>query len=259
MRILMIGDIVGSPGRKAIKQILPGFKKEQNIDVVVANAENSAGGSGLTPAICDELVSYGIDMITSGDHVWKKKEIYDYLDMSSKIIRPLNYPSTNPGKGYNFIQTATGKEVAVINLLGRVFMEALDNPFQRIEEVIEDIRKRTNIIVVDFHAEATSEKIAMGYFLDGKVSALVGTHTHVQTADETILEKSTAYITDLGMTGPFSGVIGRNKVAIIKRFCTQMPTRFEMADADIRLNGAIIEIDENSGKALNIQRVVEKI
>lgn len=259
MKILMIGDIVGKPGRHAIKYVLPEVVKKNNIDLVVANGENAAGGSGMTPVICDELLSCGIDVLTSGDHIWKKRDIYDYIDLSSSVLRPLNYPDNNPGKGYTVKQSKKNISVGVINIIGRVFMEATDNPFEKIAGVVKKLQEEVNVIVVDFHAEATSEKIAMGYFLDGKVSALVGTHTHVQTADETILEKGTAYITDLGMTGPFSGVIGRNKNAILERFITQMPTRFEMAENDVRINGVIVDIDEETGKARSIKRVSKKL
>ncbi|MDD4201858.1 MAG: TIGR00282 family metallophosphoesterase [Candidatus Omnitrophica bacterium] len=259
MKILMIGDIVGKPGRDAIKHMLSGLIEKSNIDFVVANGENAAGGSGLTPVICDELFSYGIDVLTSGDHIWKKRDIYDYMDMSSSVLRPLNYPDNNPGKGYTVKQTKKGVSVGVINIIGRVFMNPADNPFEKILEVIKELSGSVKVIVVDFHAEATSEKIAMGYFLDGKVSAIIGTHTHVQTADETILEQQTAYITDIGMTGPFSGVIGRNKNAILERFITQMPTRFEMAENDVRINGVLIDVDEKTGKARTIERINKKL
>ena len=255
MRVLFIGDIVGSPGREAVKEIVPGLIKKKDIGFVVANGENAAGGSGLTPSICEELFSYQIDVITSGDHIWKKKEIVDYIVSSRNLLRPINYPKGSPGLGITVVSARSGDKVAVMNLMGRVFMEPIESPFTTSLEAIKDIKKQTPIIVVDIHAEATSEKIALGWHLDGKISAIVGTHTHVQTADEKILPKKTAYITDCGMTGPFDGVIGRKKEQILHRFITQMPTRFEMAEEDIRLNGVIIDIDSKTGEAISIERV----
>jgi len=255
MRILFIGDIVGSPGRKAIKNILPEVVGKEKIEFVAANGENAAGGSGLTPDICEELLSYGIDVITSGDHVWKKREIVPYITLSKNVLRPLNYPNGVPGLGATVAKTSKGNKVAVVNLVGRVFMEAVESPFTASKKEIELLRKETPIILVDMHAEATSEKIALGWFLDGMVSAIIGTHTHVQTADEKILPNKTAYITDCGMTGPFNGVIGRKKEQILARFLTQMPTRFEMAEDDVRLNGVIVDIDTKTGKAKSIKRV----
>ena len=255
MRILFIGDIVGSPGRKAIKNILPEVVGKEKIEFVAANGENAAGGSGLTPDICEELLSYGIDVITSGDHVWKKREIVPYITLSKNVLRPLNYPNGVPGFGATVAKTSKGNKVAVVNLVGRVFMEAVESPFTASKKEIELLKKETPIILVDMHAEATSEKIALGWFLDGMVSAIIGTHTHVQTADEKILPNKTAYITDCGMTGPFNGVIGRKKEQILARFLTQMPTRFEMAEDDVRLNGVIVDIDTKTGKAKSIKRV----
>ena len=255
MRILFIGDIVGSPGRKAIKNILPEVVGKEKIEFVAANGENAAGGSGLTPDICEELLSYGIDVITSGDHIWKKREIVQYITLSKNVLRPLNYPNGVPGLGATVVKTSKGNKVAVVNLVGRVFMEAVESPFTTSKKEIEVLRKETPIILVDMHAEATSEKIALGWFLDGMVSAIIGTHTHVQTADEKILPNKTAYVTDCGMTGPFNGVIGRKKEQILARFLTQMPTRFEMAEDDVRLNGVIVDIDTKTGKAKSIKRV----
>jgi len=258
MRILFIGDIVGRPGRNIIRAKLNLFRENEKIDVVIANGENSAGGSGLTPRISEELFEGGVDILTSGDHIWKKREIYDFLDENDTIVRPLNYPEGAPGKGVTVVNVA-GKEIAVINLLGRVFMDAVDCPFRSVQKEIEELKKRTPVIIVDMHAEATSEKVAMGWFLDGKVSAVIGTHTHIQTADEKILPNGTAYITDCGMTGPYDSVIGRKKEYILERFLTQLPTRFEMAESGIEMHGVIMDIDEATGKALSIERVQQKM
>ncbi|MFA5388567.1 MAG: TIGR00282 family metallophosphoesterase, partial [Candidatus Omnitrophota bacterium] len=239
MRILLIGDIVGSPGRDAVKKIVPKLRREKSIDFVIANAENAAGGSGITPEIADELLQNKVDVITSGDHIWKKKEIYDRLSKDKRILRPANYPEGCPGSGMTVASAGTGKKIAVINLLGRVFMHPIDCPFTAAEREIRNVdRRETNIILVDIHAEATSEKIAMARFLDGRVSAVFGTHTHVQTADEKIFPQGTAYITDLGMTGPQDSVIGRRHDAIVEHFITLMPKKFEVADKDVELQGA---------------------
>ncbi|NQT22003.1 MAG: TIGR00282 family metallophosphoesterase [Candidatus Omnitrophica bacterium] len=259
MKILLVGDIVGRPGREAVKKLLPGLVKKKNIEFVVANGENAAGGSGMTPAISEELLSYGIDVLTSGDHIWKKKEIMDYIATSRNLLRPLNYPKEAPGWGSTVVKSKNNFTIAVVNLAGRVFMSPLECPFRTVAEEVKKLKERTSIIVVDFHAEATSEKIALGWHLDGKVSALIGTHTHVQTADEKILPEGTAYITDAGMTGPFDGVIGRKKEQILTRFITEIPIRFEMAEGDIRLNGVIVDVDEKTGKALAIERVEAKL
>ncbi|HPS19782.1 MAG TPA: TIGR00282 family metallophosphoesterase [Candidatus Omnitrophota bacterium] len=255
MKILFLGDIVGSPGRDVIHNKLAAYKKEESIDFVIANGENSAGGSGITPVITEELLSYGVDVITSGDHIWKKKEIYDVLKVSRRIVRPLNYPKGVIGNGYTIVESANGKKVGVINLLGRVFLEPMDCPFTRVKEIIEDVKKETRIIIVDFHAEATSEKVAMGWFLDGHVSGVFGTHTHIQTADEKILPNGTAYLTDAGMTGPYDSVIGRQKEQIIEMFLTQLPVRFEMASREVEMHGVLVEVNNDTGRAKNIKRV----
>ncbi|MBF0253074.1 MAG: TIGR00282 family metallophosphoesterase [Candidatus Omnitrophica bacterium] len=255
MRMLFLGDLVGKPGRDGIKAYLGKFKKENRVDFTVVNIENAASGSGLTPKLADELLGEGIDVLTSGDHIWKKRDIYDYLMVSSRIIRPLNYPDGSRGRGYTIVESLGGVKVAVINIIGRVFMGTMDCPFVAIKKILPEIKKTTNIILVDFHAEATSEKVAMGWFLDGKVSAVIGTHTHIQTADERVLPNGTAYLTDSGMTGPYDSVIGREKNIIIEHFLTQMPIKFEMASSDVRLCGAMIDIDEKTGKAEAIQRV----
>jgi len=259
MKILFLGDIVGRPGRDIVGEILPDYRKNNDIDFVIANGENAAGGSGVTPKVAEQLFKSGIDVMTSGDHIWKRREIYDYLNRTDKLIRPANYPRGVPGQGATLVDTKKGIKVAVVNLVGRVFMEAVECPFIRVKEEIERLSAETPVIIVDLHAEATSEKVAMGWFLEGVVSAVIGTHTHIQTADEKVLPKGTAYITDCGMTGPYDSVIGRKKEQIIERFVTQLPTRFEMATDDVQMHGVIIDIDEKTGKALGIKRVQEKI
>ena len=259
MNILFIGDIVGSPGRLAIRELLPKLKKKKKIDFTIANAENAAGGSGITPDVANELFDSGVDVLTSGDHIWQKKEIYDVLDRDKRVLRPANYPKGSPGSGATIVESQDGTKVAVVNILGRVFLSTIDCPFKTAEEIIGQLKEKTSVIIVDIHAEATSEKIALGRFLDGSASAVIGTHTHVQTADETILAKGTAYITDAGMTGPFDSIIGRKVEQILTRFLTQMPTKFEMATADVRLQGVVVDVDEKTGKALSIERVHEKL
>ena len=259
MKILFIGDIVGSPGRKAVEVLVPKIKKKEKIDFTIGNAENAAGGSGITPDIAKELFSYGLDVITSGDHIWKKKEIVEMLDEEDRLLRPANYPAGVPGKGWGVYTTKNGVKVGVINLVGRVFMECVECPFKVGRPLVEKIRKDTPIILIDMHAEATSEKIALVWYLDGEVSAILGTHTHVQTADERIYPKGTAFLTDLGMVGPHDSVIGRKAEQILTRFITGLPTRFEMAEENVQLNGAIITVDEKTGRALEIKRVNEKL
>jgi hypothetical protein len=259
MNILFIGDIVGEPGREAIRELLPKIKRREKIALTVANGENSAGGSGLTPQITEGLFRDGVDVITSGDHVWKRKEIFDTLEESSYVLRPLNYPEGVPGHGSCVFKTEDGIKVGVINLVGRVFMEPVECPFRAAMKETEKLKKKTSIILVDIHAEATSEKIALSYYLDGLVTAICGTHTHVPTADEKVTQKGTAYITDLGMTGPHKSVIGRKHEQIISRFITQLPTRFHMAEEDVRLQGAVIAIDEKTGRANSIKRLEEKL
>lgn len=259
MKLLFIGDIVGKPGREAIKALLPDLIKKNNISFVIANAENAAGGSGITPPIVEELLSYGISLLTTGDHIWKRKEIVEILDTESRLLRPLNYPKETPGSGSGIFELSkAGVKIGVLNLIGRVFMQPVECPFRASREEIDRIKKVTPNIFVDMHAEATSEKIALGWYLEGLVTAILGTHTHVQTADEKILPEGTAYITDVGMTGPFDSVIGRKKEQILTRFITQMPTRFQMAESDIWLNAAIVDFDEKRGKANSIQRIQKK-
>ena len=259
MKILIIGDIVGSPGRKAVKHIVPRLRRGMELDFVIANAENAAGGSGITPEIADELFSYEVDVITLGDHAWRQRKILEGIGEERRLLRPANFPAGAPGRGSHVFNARGGYRVGVINLDGRVFMSPLDCPFRCVAEIVEAMRGQADVIVLDFHAEATSEKIAMGWYLDGKVSLVAGTHTHVQTADERILPKGTAYITDIGMTGPFNSVLGRDVQSVIKRFLTQMPTRFQVASEDIRLCGAVAEIDPETGKAVSIERIEETI
>jgi len=259
MKILFIGDIVGEPGRRAVEVLVPKIKKREGVEFVIANGENVAGGSGITPRLAKDLLDSGVDVITSGDHIWKRKEIIDEIESQSRLLRPANYPGEAPGFGSLVAASESGVNVGVINLIGRVFMQALECPFRVAKQEIDRLKAKARIIIVDIHAEATSEKIALGWYLDGLVSAIVGTHTHVQTADEKILPNGTAFISDAGMTGPFDGVIGRKKEQILNRFLTQMPTKFEMAEGDIQLHGIIIDIDEKTGKANSIKRIQEKL
>ncbi len=254
-----MGDIVGQPGRDITEKVLPGLRRKEKIDLVIANGENAAGGSGLTPRIADELLGNGVDVLTSGDHIWKRREIYDYLDTTEHLVRPANYPENSPGRGSTLVETGDGIKIGVINLIGRVFMEAVDCPFTIAVKEADRLRKATPVIFVDIHAEATSEKVAMGWYLDGVVSAVIGTHTHIQTADEKILPKGTAYITDCGMTGPYDSVIGRKKEQVLTRFLTQLPTRFEMASEGVEMHGVIVEVDEKTGKAQGISRIQKKL
>lgn len=258
MRILFLGDIVGRPGREICAELIQSLRVTEKLDFVIANSENAAAGSGLTPKIADQLLETGIDVLTSGDHIWKKRDIYDYLKVSRQLIRPLNYPKSVFGRGSTVIDLPNGKKIGVINLIGRVFMDHLDSPFERIKDELEEVKRSTDIIIVDFHAEATSEKVAMGWYLDGKVSAVLGTHTHIQTSDDKILPQGTAYITDCGMTGPYDSVIGREKERILEHFVTQLPIRFEMASGDVQLHGVIIEVNDETGKAISIKRVQMK-
>lgn len=244
MNILFIGDIVGRPGRNYLEKNLHRIIKENNIDFTIANGENSAGGVGITKSTYDELIGMGVDMITLGNHSWSKKEIFDFIEESDKLVRPANYPMGTPGKGYR-IAEKSGKRIAVINLCGRVFMECLECPFRTADEILEEMKDKADIIIVDFHAEATSEKLAMGWYLDGRVEAVLGTHTHVQTSDERVLPGGTAYITDVGMTGPRDSVLGVDKDIVIRKFISGMPARFEVASGEAVLGAVIITLDDN--------------
>lgn len=255
MRLLMIGDVVGRPGRRALKENVRNLQKELDIDFVVANGENAAGGNGITREVAKELLATGIDVITMGNHVWNHKEIFGFLDQEKRIIRPANYPPGVPGVGVNVYETRRQVPIAVINLSGRVFMADLECPFRKADQLISEIQGITRVILVDFHAEATSEKMAMGWYLAGRVSALCGTHTHVQTADERILPGGTAYITDVGMTGPRDSVIGVKRELVLDKFLTQLPRRFEVASGLYQFNAVVIEIDDESGEAREINRI----
>lgn len=258
MNILVIGDIIGKPGRKAVAGLLPKLKREYRLDLVIANGENSAGGMGITPEVVEELYASGINVITSGNHVWKHKEIYGTLDKDPALLRPANYPPRVPGKGSGIFFTEKGDKVGVLNLMGRVFLAELDCPFRKADEEIEKLSQETKVVVVDMHAEITSEKAAMGWYLDGRVSAVVGTHTHIPTADERILPKGTAYITDIGMVGSLDSVIGVKKELALKRFLSQIPIRFEVEKENIYLQGVVISIDSKTGRAKKIERIQKR-
>jgi metallophosphoesterase (TIGR00282 family) len=254
MRLLFVGDIVGKPGRQVLRRGLPLLVRQHAIDLVIANVENAAGGFGITRETAQEILASGVQVMTTGNHVWDKKEAIEYIASETRLLRPLNFPPGAPGRG-SLVVEAQGTPVAVINVMGRVHMPPLDDPFAVVVREIERLRARTPVVLVDFHAEATSEKIAMGWHLDGRVTAVVGTHTHVQTADERVLPGGTAYITDVGMTGPHDSVIGVDKDAAIARFLTGMPSRFDTATGDARLLAVIVETDAATGRAIGIERL----
>ena len=254
IKILFIGDIIGKPGRQALSRELHRLVDRYNADLVIANGENAAGGFGLTVDTARELFDMGIHCLTSGNHIWDKKEQVAQVLADPRIIRPANYPAEVPGSGSTILVTPGGVKVAVLNLEGRVFMKNLECPFRTADREIERLKQETPIIFVDFHAEATSEKAALGWYLDGRASCVIGTHTHVQTADERVLTQGTAYMSDAGMTGSFDSVIGIGKEEAIRKFLTQLPVKFEVPKRDIRLNGAVVEIDAQSGQALSIER-----
>jgi hypothetical protein len=254
MKILFIGDIVGAPGRRAVEELLDRVVDRHAIDLVVANCENAAGGIGVTPQIADQLFALRIDVLTSGNHVWKHKEILPYLDGTDRLLRPANYPPETPGVGVIVVETAAEEPAAIINLEGRVFMNALECPFRTADRVLAALPPEVKIILVDMHAEATSEKLALGWHLSGRVSAVVGTHTHVQTADERVLPGGTGYITDVGMTGPIDSVIGMKKEVILERFLTMRPQSFKVASGNIQLQGVVIDID-SQGRCRELVRV----
>jgi metallophosphoesterase (TIGR00282 family) len=255
MNILFIGDIVGRPGRAAVERWLPELREELAVDVVVANAENSAGGLGATPDILRELIALGVHAFTMGNHTWRKKELAPAIDKFPNLVRPANYPPGVPGRGAALIALPDGRRLGLVQLLGRVFMEPFEDPFLTGEREVDWLRQSTPIILVDMHAEATSEKQALGWFLDGRCTAVVGTHTHVATADETILPGGTAYITDVGMTGPLESVIGTDRDIVIKKFVTGMPATFEVARGRPALNGVLVEADDETGRATGIRRI----
>ncbi|MBM2831848.1 MAG: family metallophosphoesterase [Dehalococcoidia bacterium] len=250
MRILLIGDVVGKPGRKAVQQLLPALRSEYRLDVVLANAENAAGGIGVTPDTARELIDAGVDVLTSGNHIWAQKEIIPFLGGDEPLLRPLNYPPGVPGRGY--WQT---ERFMVVSLIGRTFMGSVDCPFRAMDQLLKELKNKPPVIIVDFHAEATSEKVALGRYLDGRVSAVLGTHTHVGTVDSCILPRGTAYVTDVGMTGPVDSVIGVDTDSVIRRFLTSLPNHLEPAKGPASLNAMVIEVNDSTGAAISISRV----
>lgn len=253
-KILFIGDIIGRPGRNAVRELLPALVNRHSPDIVIANGENAAGGFGITPDVADELKRLEIDVITTGNHVWDKKEIYEYIKKEGRLIRPANYPAGAPGRGWGVFECSNDVKVGVLNLLGRVFMESVECPFKTGLGAVARIREETQVIIVDMHAETTSEKAAMGWYLDGQVSAVIGTHTHIQTSDERVLPNGTAFITDAGMTGPTDSVIGMRKESIIERFISQMPVKFDVAARGVELQGVVITVGAD-GRARSIERL----
>jgi metallophosphoesterase (TIGR00282 family) len=255
VRILFIGDIVGKPGRELIRRGVGPIVEHHQVDLVVANAENAAAGSGITRELGDQILAAGVDVMTSGNHIWSKKEAIDYIGTEPRLLRPANFPAGVPGNGSYLARSADGRTAGIVNVMGRVFMQQLDDPFVAVMREIDALRARAKVILVDFHAEATSEKAAMGWYLDGKVTAVIGTHTHVQTADERVLPKGTAFLTDVGMTGPHDSIIGVEIEPALSRFLNGMPSRFEPATANPRLNAVIIDADEKTGRAEDIERL----
>lgn len=257
MTILVVADVVGRVGRRALRHFVPLYKAERHVDFVVANCENVAGGIGLTPKLVRQILATGVDAITTGNHVWAHKEIYETADREPRLLRPANYPPEVPGMGWRVLRAGNGVETGVVNLCGRIFMDPLDCPFRGADAVLELLRPQAQVVVIDFHAEATSEKMALGRYVDGRASVVAGTHTHVQTADEKILPHGTAYITDCGMTGAVESVIGMEPEPVLRRFLTRMPAKFEAAKGPGVFQGILVEVDENTGKALDIRRVDE--
>jgi 2',3'-cyclic-nucleotide 2'-phosphodiesterase len=260
VKILYIGDIFGRPGRRIVKETLPELAREYAPDLILANAENAAAGFGITPPLVEELLDLGISVLTSGNHIWDKKDVVAYLEdrRDGRLLRPANYPAQTPGRGLFVGRTTAGLDYAVLNLQGRVFMPAIDCPFRTADALLATLPDSVKIRLVDIHAEATSEKLALGWYLDGRVTAVVGTHTHVPTADEMVLPQGTAYITDLGMTGPYESVIGIDKDIVIRKFLSQIPERFEVAKNDVRFCAALVEADPETGRAVAIRRIVRK-
>ena len=259
LKVLALGDVVGEPGRNAVREILPRLIREESIDFVIANGENLAGGSGITEPTVRSLFGAGVNVMTSGDHIFRKKEGESLLENSSRILKPANYPKGTPGIGSTVVETKSGVRIGVINLIGRVFLKTVNCPFETAEREVKKLREHTPFIFVDMHAEATSEKVALGWFLDGKVSAVFGTHTHIQTADETILPQGTGFLTELGMCGPYHSVIGREIQQVLKMFLTQMPMRLDVAKEDARISGALFEVDRDTAKCVSVRRVHERV
>ncbi len=259
MKIFFAGDVVGKPGRIAVENLYPAIREKYGINVFIANAENAAGGSGITPDIARQLHNAGVDVITSGDHIWKEKSLLEYIDDDPYLLKPANMPPGTPGVSSAIFISKEGFKVGVICLVGRTFMPVVDCPFRAADSLIKRLKADTEIIIVDMHAEATSEKMAMGRYLDGRVTAVIGTHTHVQTADEVVLPRGTAYITDIGMTGPFESILGREIEPVLRRFITQMPAFFKVARDDIRISGVVLEVNDRTGKAESIQRIQHRL
>ena len=256
MKILFVGDIVGQPGRKAVLELLPHLTESHGpFSFVVVNGENAAGGKGLTKAIVDELLAAGVDAITTGNHIWAQREVLTFIDDLPNLVRPANYPKSAPGCGWTVVSNSSGAHLGVINIAGQIYMGGFDNPFQTLDEILPEIREAASCLFLDFHAEATAEKVAMGWHADGRVAAVVGTHTHIQTADERVLPGGTAYITDVGMTGPYDSVIGTRKEDVLHHFTTMLPIRHKVATKDVMLCAVVIEIDDDTGRALSIQRL----
>ncbi len=258
LKVLFIGDIVGRPGRRIVKTCLTEIIRTEKVDLVIANGENSAGGFGITVEVCQELLTSGIDLITLGNHTWDNREVTKVLEQERRVIRPANYPDGTPGEGFHIVETARGYLVGVINILGQVFLEPLSCPFQTADYCLNWIKKKTPYVIVDIHAEATSEKMALGWYLDGRVSAVIGTHTHIATADQRILPKGTGYITDAGMTGPMNSVLGIDPQLVITKFLTKRPVKFELATGPIQFNGVLFEFNE-SGLTTNVKRIFRSI
>lgn len=256
MRLLILGDVIGRPGRRAIRELVPSLVRDEKIDLTIANAENASGGLGVDPKSAEELFSAGVHVLTSGNHIWKKREIYPYLERHPCLLRPANYPEGTPGRGWVQWRDDAGLGVLVVNVQGRVFMPGyIDDPFRCVDAILKERAAHFPVVIVDMHAEATSEKNAMGWFLDGRASVVYGTHTHVQTADERILPKGTAYITDVGMCGPVDSVIGIERAAVIEGFLSQLPQRFDVARGRVLLQGIVLDVDEKTGRAREIRRL----
>lgn len=259
MNILVIGDIVGKPGRRALKSLLPGLQKKHDIHFTIANAENAAGGRGLNREVFNEIIGAGVDVCTMGNHVWDNREIYTFIDDEPRIVRPANYPGNCPGQGFHIYTAGFSKKVAVMNVSGRVFLDALDCPFQIAETILSRLQDKADLIIIDFHGEATSEKLAFAYYFAGRADAVLGTHTHIMTADERILPGDTAYITDLGMTGPVDSILGMEKEQVIRRFLRQRPARFEVAKGAAQLQGVVLNFNDDTNKVINIERICQVI
>ncbi len=254
MLILIVGDVIGKPGRKALKELLPDLRQQYGVHLVIVNAENTAGGLGITPATASELLDAGADVLTSGNHIWSHKEIIPYLDSDMPILRPLNYPPGVPGRGY-----IINNQTMVVNLIGRTFMSNFDCPFRAMDQLLAELKQKPPVIIVDFHAEATSEKVAMGRYLDGRVSAVLGTHTHVGTIDAQVLPGGTAYVTDIGMTGPVDSIIGDDADAVLQRFLTMIPHRLSVGKGKTIFNAVLVQLDDTSGKATSIERIYREV